>query len=420
MDNENNIKDVIIKETEAERAELASDTELTETASLNDIEPTDLASKTELTDTTGLKEVSSVAEDDLKKNEKISEKTDDTSEASLDNMGDVDPDEILRSYAKKPSKFKAFFKNKKKRNITLGIVGVALVVLLIISSGIIGFENGSLALFPDNSNSSSNSDSDAKEYDLQSATGAQKTIAEIAKTNADSVVVITTESISQNAWYQQYVTEGAGSGIIISDDGYIATNQHVIDGASKVTVTLNSGKEYSARIVGASAKEDLAVIKINAKKLKPVTYGNSDEISVGELAVVIGNPLGTLGGSVSQGIISSTARQIQMENSTLTLIQTDAAINPGNSGGALLNDEGQLIGMVESKYSGEEIDGLGFAIPVNKVAKVCATIIKNDGNYNDTINNNTNNTYDENPSYDLNDDIDDTMDDMRRYLEELF
>ncbi len=190
-----------------------------------------------------------------------------------------------------------------------------------------------------------------------------------------SVVEITTESAATGSWMGQYVTTGAGSGVILSTDGYIATNHHVIDGASTITVRLMNGETYEATLVGDDQSTDLAVLKIDASDLIPVVMGNSDEIKVAQTAIAIGNPLGELGGSVTTGIISALDREITIEGETMNLLQTDTAINPGNSGGGLFNKDGILIGIVNAKSSGSEIEGLGFAIPVNTVKEVVQQLI---------------------------------------------
>lgn len=205
--------------------------------------------------------------------------------------------------------------------------------------------------------------------------GKSLSVAEVAQMASDSVVEITTESVANDMFMRQYVTEGAGSGVIISADGYIATNNHVIEGASKITVRLTDGKEYEAQLIGTDAQTDVAVIKVEGVTLQPVTLGDSDKISVGDTAIAIGNPLGELGGTVTNGIISALDRQIVLENQTMTLLQTNAAINPGNSGGGLFNDQGELIGLVVAKSSGSNVEGLGFAIPVNVVKDVVESII---------------------------------------------
>ncbi|MBQ6496447.1 MAG: trypsin-like peptidase domain-containing protein [Firmicutes bacterium] len=214
-------------------------------------------------------------------------------------------------------------------------------------------------------------------YTLESATGSSMTIQEITKVSQPSVVEIRTEGIMSDSWMQQYVTEGAGSGVIISEDGYIMTNNHVIDGANKITVTTADKQSYEAKLVGTDSTNDVAVIKIDANGLTPATYGNSDELAVGDLAVAIGNPLGELGGTVTAGIISATDRKLSIDGKTMSLLQTDSSINPGNSGGGLFNDDGQLIGLVVAKSSGSDVEGLGFAIPINTAANVAQQLMTN-------------------------------------------
>ena len=195
----------------------------------------------------------------------------------------------------------------------------------------------------------------------------------------DSVVSITTESVTNDIWMQNYVTKGAGSGVIIQSNGYIITCEHVIEGARKITVTTKDGKEHDAQIVGADPDNDIAVIKIDATGLKSATYGDSSKLEVGDTTVVIGNPLGTLSGTVTTGIISALDRKLTIDNKTLTLLQTDASINPGNSGGGMFDSSGNLIGIVEAKSTGSDIDGLGFATPINKAAKIAKDLIENEG-----------------------------------------
>jgi serine protease Do len=197
----------------------------------------------------------------------------------------------------------------------------------------------------------------------------------IAALVENSVVEITTEAIVSGSFMQQYVSEGAGSGVIFTTDGYIVTNNHVIEGATNITVRLKNGDSYEAELVGADAKTDLAVIKIKASGLKPAAFGKSSALKVGETVVAVGNPLGKLGGTVTQGIISALDRQIDIDNTTMSLLQTDTAINPGNSGGGLFNTSGQLIGVVNAKSAGEELEGLGFAIPIDTAKKVIEDLI---------------------------------------------
>ncbi len=199
----------------------------------------------------------------------------------------------------------------------------------------------------------------------------------VASKIVNSVVEIQTESIVNNTYFGQYVQEGAGSGVIVSADGFIATNYHVIDGATKITVRLRSGDEYSATLWGYDIKNDLAVVKIEASGLSYATFGNSDLLVVGDNVLAVGNPLGELGGSVTSGIISALERQVSVENKTMTLLQTDTSVNPGNSGGGLFTYSGELIGIVNAKSSGTGIEGIAFAIPANTARPIIQDIIEN-------------------------------------------
>ncbi len=207
--------------------------------------------------------------------------------------------------------------------------------------------------------------------------GTSSAVERVTEACADSVVEIVTESVSASNYLGQYVTSGAGSGVIISADGYIITNNHVINGANKITVTTRGGQEYTAKLVGTDAATDIAVIKVEASGLKAAQYGNSDTLKVGELTVAIGNPLGSLGGTVTDGIVSALSREITIEGETMTLLQTNAAINPGNSGGGLFDSTGKLIGIVNAKSSGSDIEGIGFAIPINTAKAIAEELIAN-------------------------------------------
>ena len=252
-----------------------------------------------------------------------------------------------------------------------------LIALCVVVSALFGFGGSYLAnaLNGGHSGSSKTASVSKNGYKLEDATGSKMTVQEVTNKPKDSVVEIKTESVSADAWMQQYVTEGAGSGVVMTADGYIMTNNHVIDGASKITVTTSDDKEYEAKLVGTDSITDIAVLKISAKNLTPATYGNSDQLAVGDMAVAIGNPLGELGGTVSAGIISALDRELAIDGKTMTLLQTDASINPGNSGGGLFNGDGQLIGIVVAKSSGSNVEGLGFAIPINKAADVAQQLM---------------------------------------------
>ncbi len=195
----------------------------------------------------------------------------------------------------------------------------------------------------------------------------------------DSVVAITTESVSTSTFFRQYVTQGAGSGVVLSADGYIVTNHHVVSGAQQITVTTNDGSSYDATLVGSDESNDIAVLKIDAEDLTPAVLGDSDSLAVGDAVLAIGNPLGTLSGTVTDGIISALERQVTIDGNNMTLLQTSAAVNPGNSGGGLFNASGELIGIVNAKSSsdssGNAVDNIGFAIPINSVKAIIEDLI---------------------------------------------
>ena len=162
-------------------------------------------------------------------------------------------------------------------------------------------------------------------------------MAEIVDQTAPSVVEVFTETKKVSNWFQEYVMEGAGSGVILSEDGYIVTNHHVIDGASTIKVRTNNGQTYEAALKGTDSKTDLAVLKIEATDLLPAKLADSSAVRVGDFVIAIGNPLGELGGTVTDGIISAKDREITIDGQTMTLLQTSAAVNPGNSGGGLFD-----------------------------------------------------------------------------------
>lgn len=175
-----------------------------------------------------------------------------------------------------------------------------------------------------------------------------------------------------------FASVGQGSGIIMSEDGYILTNAHVIDGASKgIKVVLSDKTEYEAKIIGQDSASDIAVIKIAANNLKPAQFGSSSKVKLGEDVVTIGSPAGFYG-SVTKGIVSGLDRPIKVEDSSLAMncIQIDAAINPGNSGGALLNMWGQVIGITSSKLASSDYDGIGFAISIDAAKPIIENLME--------------------------------------------
>ncbi len=295
--------------------------------------------------------------------------------------------------------------SKRKRSIGIGLIAVIVSIALLITSlgGLLGMfavdgliwigrtimELGNIQIeigVPENNGderlpSSGGADStqriDGVELDISTGTGYSEnmSIPQVVDLVADTVVEITTTNIVTDRFYGQYVTSGAGSGVIIREDGYIVTNHHVIEDARNITVRLTDGSEFSAYTIGSDVANDIAVIKINATGLTPAR-GSNKELMVGQDVIAIGNPLGTLGGTVTNGIISALDRKIKVDGYEMTLMQTNAAINPGNSGGGLFNMSGELIGIVNAKQSDTGIEGLGFAIPIGVVNESLEKITK--------------------------------------------
>ena len=212
-------------------------------------------------------------------------------------------------------------------------------------------------------------------------TGKLLTPAEVYAGNVNSTVGITT-SVTTNYWGYPTTSAASGSGFIISDDGYLLTNFHVIDDSDSIIVTMFDGTTHEANLIGFDKSNDVAILKIDAQDLTPVVFGNSDHVNVGDSVVAIGNPLGELTFSLTSGAISAKDREITMSNgSTMRLMQTDCAINSGNSGGALFNLYGEVIGITNAKFSsnsstGASIDNIGFAIPINQARNIAESIIE--------------------------------------------
>ncbi len=206
------------------------------------------------------------------------------------------------------------------------------------------------------------------------------TAAEVYAANVNSTVGITT-SITTNYWGYQSTSAASGSGFIYTEDGYILTNYHVIEDSDSITVSLFSGEEYAATLIGYDESNDIAVLKIEATNLTPVTIGDSDKLNVGDDVLAIGNPLGELTFSLTGGMISAKDREVTFSNNvTMRLLQTDCAINSGNSGGPLFNMYGEVVGVTNAKYSSSgssaSIDNIGFAIPINTVKPIVDSIIE--------------------------------------------
>jgi serine protease Do len=201
-------------------------------------------------------------------------------------------------------------------------------------------------------------------------------IIEIATVGKPAVVAINTSGTMTDPFGQSGNYEAAGSGFIITKDGYIVTNNHVIEGAETITAVLDDGSIYDAKLVGRDERNDIAVIKISASNLPTAYLGDSSDLQVGELAVAIGNPLGELSGTVTAGIISAMDRLITLDGQSMHLLQTDAAINAGNSGGALFNSFGEVIGINTAKNTGSGVEGLGFAIPIDVAKPIIESLIQ--------------------------------------------
>ena len=199
--------------------------------------------------------------------------------------------------------------------------------------------------------------------------------------NVNSVVAISNQTTT-NVWGQVSETAASGTGFIISADGYILSNYHVVEGANRLTVMTYMGDEYEAKLVGYDQMNDVSILKVEASGLDPVVIGSSDDLIVGDQVVAIGNPLGELTSSLTVGYISAKDRTINTDGNLINMMQTDAAINPGNSGGPLFNMKGEVVGITTAKYSGStgsgaSIEGIGFAIPIADVMSMTEDLITN-------------------------------------------
>ena len=265
--------------------------------------------------------------------------------------------------------------------------GVGRVVALILSCAVIsaacGFGGAILA-----QNSSRTGKTTVQQSNRTAATVSVKKVdgqtlmtpSEVYASTVNSVVSINCSAVSTNIFGQQTESASSGSGFIYTADGYIVTNQHVVANASSINVTLYNGDTYPATLVGSDSDYDVAVLKIDAKDLPAVTLGSSTDVNVGDTVMAIGNPLGELTFSMSQGIVSCVNRAINVEGTPFNMIQVDASINPGNSGGPLMNLYGEVVGIVSAKYSSyadTTVEGLGFAIPINDVQSIIKDIMEN-------------------------------------------
>lgn len=292
--------------------------------------------------------------------------------------GDIPRDDYHKDYRYEPNTEPA--KPVKKERRTLRIVALVLACALI--SGLCGF--GGAALFREINRGTITLQQSSRQpsaISVKRVNGKNlMTPAEVYASTVNAAVSINSTSRSTNFFGQSVPTASSGSGFIITEDGYIVTNQHVVSGATEVKVTLYNGETYTASVIGGDSDYDVAVIKIEAKDLTPVVLGDSAKVNVGDSVLAIGNPLGELTFSMSQGIVSCCNRAINVDGTPFNMIQIDAGINPGNSGGPLMNLYGEVVGIVSAKYSSYSntaVESLGFAIPVNDVEAIISDIVEN-------------------------------------------
>ena len=287
-------------------------------------------------------------------------------------------------------------KRKKKGIAAIAIIAiVALALCFSLIGGILG-SGGTLVtmriwekIFPNITENTSEDTSVMQEGERENTvidtqkidTTKLMTPAEVYAANVNATVGITT-AVTTNYWGFQTTSAASGSGFVLTDDGYILTNYHVIEDSTSITVSTYDGTAYDAELIGYDASNDIAVLKVEAVNLTPVIIGDSDNMNVGDTVLAIGNPLGELTFSMTQGIVSAMDRQVTFSTgTTMNLIQTDCSINSGNSGGALFNLYGEVVGITNAKYSNNgsaeaSIESIGFAIPINDVIGIVESIIE--------------------------------------------
>ncbi len=259
----------------------------------------------------------------------------------------------------------------------------ALILACAVAGGLAGWGGAAIAGSSSNSGKTTIQQSDRQPVTVQVKKVDGQTKMDPATVYAsvvNSAVSINCSATSTNIFGQQTQTASSGSGFIITEDGYVVTNYHVVSGASSVQVTLYNGDTYDATVIGGDSDYDVAVLKISASGLQPVTLGESADVNVGDTVLAIGNPLGELTFSMSQGIVSSCDRAINVDGTPFNMIQVDCSINPGNSGGPLVNLYGEVVGIVSAKYSSYSsttVEGLGFAIPISDVRSIITDIMEN-------------------------------------------
>ncbi len=266
---------------------------------------------------------------------------------------------------------------KKKGRFPGKLVALALVCALV--GGFVGA--GVSAAAKVNHTSIQISDREVAQVQTLKVDGSkQMTMSEVYASNVNSVVSINVSATSTNYFGQTVQTAASGTGFFITEDGYILTNHHVVDGASSVSVTLYNGESYDAKVIGSDEDYDIAVIKIDVTGATPVVLGDSSKLAIGESVAAVGNPLGELTFSMTEGIVSCVNRAINVDGTPFNMIQIDCSINPGNSGGPLFNSYGEVVGIVSAKYSSYSnttVEGIGFAIPINDVVSLVKDIMTN-------------------------------------------
>ena len=266
---------------------------------------------------------------------------------------------------------------KKKGRFPGKLVALALVCALV--GGFVGA--GVSAAAKVNHTSIQISDREVAQVQTLKVDGSkQMTMSEVYASNVNSVVSINVSATSTNYFGQTVQTAASGTGFFITEDGYILTNHHVVDGASSVSVTLYNGESYDAKVIGSDKDYDIAVLKIDVTGAAPVVLGNSSKLAIGESVAAVGNPLGELTFSMSTGVVSCVNRAINVDGTPFNMIQVDCSINPGNSGGPLFNSYGEVVGIVSAKYSSYSnttVEGIGFAIPINDVVSLVKDIMTN-------------------------------------------
>ena len=267
---------------------------------------------------------------------------------------------------------------KDRSGVSKGFIAALLCICLVFSCVIGALSGAFVSLYLAKSGASGNGDDSSNEASIKIsyATSEETPIVTATSIAKEAVVVI---DVYTSANTQSVQKAGSGSGVIWTESGYIVTCNHVIDGGSLIVVTLYSGDKFEAAVIGRDPKTDLAVIKIEPgenEKFACATLRATD-IVLGETVLAIGNPLGTLSNTVTEGIISCLERQITVEGQTMTLMQTSAAVNPGNSGGGLFDTNGSLVGIVNAKSSQESVEGIGFAIPIATAINIATDLIEN-------------------------------------------